>query len=168
MKIAKHKKAIATSLVVDFWSIVLYLLVFLIVYAVILFMTRAPYDVKVEQLKESKTMELLNILRTPIDAGGGNMTVAEYLAKYDSDASLDAQKVKDAIKAGLQNTNLYSEDTLDCVYFNFEDSSKRIMLKPKETTSSPSVCEDYFPTKMLEIMFPTREGKIVNATYYAK
>lgn len=166
MKITKHKKAIATSLVVDFWSIILYFLVFLIVYAVILFMTRAPYDVKVEQLKESKTMELLNILRTPIDAGSGTMTVAEYLAKYDSDNSLDSQTVKDAIKAALQKVNLYSKDNFNCISFDFEDLGKKIILKPDDNPLLPRICED--PQKMVEINFPAREGRIVNATYYAK
>ena len=155
MKIIKNKKAMATSLIIDIWAIIAYFLVFLVVYMSVIASSKLDYKVCVEQLKEEKTMELLNILKTPAD--DAQSTIAERLALYDLGDLKDAE---DKIVEILKKNNLYFG--IYCISFDFEEKDS-IIISPGFRVDE---CEDADANKLAEIRFPNKNQKIITAGYY--
>src|SRR3990172_7337602 len=125
MKLLKNKKAIATSLIVDFWALVAYFLIFIIVYVSVIMSSRLEADICIEQIKEDKTMELLNVLKTQIDVNNEKITVAEYAARYADDKSIgtdDAKTVLEPIITKIDNRNPGSD--IYCIDFAFTNREK--------------------------------------------
>ncbi|MEM4336429.1 MAG: hypothetical protein QXG86_00295 [Candidatus Woesearchaeota archaeon] len=154
-KIIKNKKGIATSLIIDVWAVIAYFLVFLVIYIALTVSTRIDYAMYYELLKEEKTMELLNILKTPVDE---QKTIADYLIDYDLKRN---KEVKDKIIETLEKNKIYS--SISCISFNFEEKNEIIVISPL-TNNCDSLSSHI---KVTEIRFPTPRRKVITASSYA-
>jgi len=149
-----NKKAIATSVMVDVWALIAYFLVFIIIYISIIAQGSVDYKLTVEELKESETMHLLNVLRTPIEINKKIITIAEYAALYDSDPQLSSDDASKNIKDKLSKINLYDKG---CLIFNFHQKS------PLKLGCESSAYK--YSATNADVRFPSKNGNIINATF---
>lgn len=172
MRIIKHKKAIGTSLIVDFWSLVIFLVVFLIVYIAIIAGGNVEYGVCVEKIKEDRTMEMLNVLRTPISVEGKTMEISEYLAMYDA-GDLDADEVQGNIVERLKKVGEF--ENIFCMSFDFLEKERIVIAEGglyKISSCEGSVVagvvgsKSFDGKKVAEAKFPSSNKNTITAANY--
>ncbi|MFC1742289.1 hypothetical protein ACFL3V_07175 [Nanoarchaeota archaeon] len=127
------KKAFITDVLVDFWSYILFVLV-VIVFAVVY---KYSAEAKLQQIEDVKDVTYGNYLaqvylRTPLDVGNTKMDMAELIALYDYNQSLEKEKDRSYAQfwedkfywvMGKKNPMLEAIDTItaDFVDKNFDE-----------------------------------------------
>jgi len=156
-----NKKAIATSVIIDVWGLIVYFLIFLIVYISIIATSKLDYNVCVEQIKESSTMNLLNTLKTPIDFNSKTITIAEYLSVYAADNSISTDKIRDDIQKQIENSNI----DLDfyCLSFVFDKRDEIALSKYSPVSSCEKIDNG---EKISEVKFPGKDSSMITASSY--
>ena len=96
-KISKTKKGALTTVLVDFWAYIAFVLIILIFYLLFSVESRKASDNKITELeiKSASYLTLLNFLKTPVNVEGEDIIIADLIRIW----YLEPNKYKDLLAA---------------------------------------------------------------------
>ena len=122
-KIFEIKRGGLTTILVDFWSYIVFVMIILIFYLLFSFQSRGVSENKITEaaIGEKSYLNLANFLKTPVNVDGDVLTIADLIRLWHSDSDkykelLTQQSIEILNKMEFEYKNPNADNTLVGVF----------------------------------------------------